>query len=467
MNEISLPTDADLAARYAPQLMFDANEPYFPHAFGYTIFRTAAQSPSSKFAIEPLGAFTIEYAIYYDWDIGHLYDLEHVWVHVGENDVILKVEASSHGGRNVMETSAHLSPETETERSLGPISSPQPPTALPSDLIRGPLREPQISAQETTDPRVKPEGSPTTVATAKQKTILYVEAGKHAHWSRPEDMTDADRQKLAFLCSPLAGIEGVHLGNPFAKRGDYNPTAEDHRLARLKMQSDAFVPSQVYHPLDTTPLLLPWPALERLIPTRVIAEMAALKSTQSHLAAIFLDCGDTLIDERTEEKLPGSEIVIKADLIPGAREMMDALKAAGHKLILVADGPRQTFVNMLTHHGLWDHFDAHIISEDVGVHKPDAAMFDAALAAAGLTRADAWRTVMVGNNLSRDICGANALGITSIFMAWSTLRTHEAANPSEVADYRIDSPAELPALLDRLEVLTQYRVASRQTVTVC
>lgn len=169
--------------------------------------------------------------------------------------------------------------------------------------------------------------------------------------------------------------------------------------------------------------------------------------------AIFLDCGDTLIDERTEVKLPDSEVVIRADLIPGAREMMGALKAAGHKLILVADGPRQTFVNMLGHHGLWDHFDAHIISEDVGVHKPDARMFDAALKAAGLTRADAGAVMMVGNNLSRDICGANALGITSVFLAWSTLRTHEPANLSEVPDHRIESPLELPGLIEKLETL--------------
>ncbi|MBD8065166.1 HAD family hydrolase [Devosia sp. PTR5] len=190
--------------------------------------------------------------------------------------------------------------------------------------------------------------------------------------------------------------------------------------------------------------------------------MTDLETDQSHFAAIFLDCGDTLIDERTEVKLPGSEVVIRADLIPGAKEMMDSLKAAGHRLILVADGPRQTFVNMLTHHGLWDHFDAHIISEDVGVHKPDARMFDAALAAAGLTRDDAWRTVMVGNNLSRDICGANALGITSVFMAWSTLRTHVPADASEVPNYRIEAPAELPGLLERLEVLTKHRAPFAQ-----
>lgn len=320
-----------------------------------------------------------------------------------------------------------------------------------------------MAAQDTADPRVTPEGGPTGVAATTQQNathpILYVEAGKHAHWASPEHMSEADRQKLGLLCDQVAGIEGVHLGNPFAKRGDYTPTAEDHRLARLKMQADAFTPTHTYQPLETTPALLPWPELEALIPSRITAEMAALKKRPDHFAAIFLDCGDTLIDERTEEKLPGSEVVIKADLIPGAKEMMDALKAAGHKLILVADGPRQTFTNMLTHHGLWDHFDAHIISEDIGVHKPDAAMFDAALKAAGLSRADAWRTVMVGNNLSRDICGANALGITSIFMAWSTLRTHEPANPSEVPDYRIEKPSQLPALLDRLEILLNFKTS--------
>ena len=44
-------SDADLAAHYAPHLMLDRNEPYRPHAFGYTIFRAPGQSPSSKFVI--------------------------------------------------------------------------------------------------------------------------------------------------------------------------------------------------------------------------------------------------------------------------------------------------------------------------------------------------------------------------------------------------------------------------------
>jgi phosphoglycolate phosphatase-like HAD superfamily hydrolase len=441
-------TDAALAARYAPQLMLDRAEPYRPYAYGWTLFRAPGKSPSSKFEIEPAGALVLEYAIYYDWDIGHLYDLEHVWVHVGEDGSVIKVEASSHGGRKLMDIGNDLPEFASASDFLLPSSLPglSGQSILPNKL----------------DHRDKPGGDEGGAASQATHPIIYAEAGKHAHWASPSHMSDADRQKLTMVCSRLTGLDGVLLTTPLGDAGAYSATAADHRLARLRMQADAFSPSFSYAPLETLPVLLPWPELEAEIPQRIRTELAALRESQPHFAAIFLDCGDTLIDERTEEKLPGSEVVTRADLIPGAKQMMDDLKARGHKLILVADGPRQTFVNMLTHHGLWNHFDAHIISEDVGVHKPDAQMFDAALAAAGLTRDDTWRTVMIGNNLSRDINGANALGITSVFMSWSTLRTHVAADPSEVPDYHIKSPSEFAGLLDHLETALQWRFRHAQ-----
>ena len=395
--------DHDLAAQLAPQLMLDASEPYRPVAFGYTVFRTAGQSPSSKFLVEPVAAVTVEYAIYYDWDIGHLYDLEHVWVHADAEGRVVRVEASAHGGRRVMDAGNGQ-----------------------ADLRDG-------------------------------RPVVYVEAGKHAHWAGPDLMNESDRQKLAIACGPAAGLEGVHLGNPFAQRGDYRPSGADHRLARLKMRRDAFVPSHRYLALAEPVQLMSWAELAAAIPQRVEAELARLRERPAHLSAVFLDCGDTLVDERTEVKAAGTEVVLQGDLIPGAGEMMHALRAAGYRLVLVADGPRQSFVNLLGHHQLWDLFDAHVISEDVGALKPDARMFDAALSAIGIDRSDAWRCVMVGNNLSRDIKGANALGITSVFMAWSSLRTHEPADASEHPDYKIGSPEELPALLEQLESLLHYR----------
>ena len=41
------------------------------------------------------------------------------------------------------------------------------------------------------------------------RPMVYVEAGKHAHWAAAAHMQPADRHKLAMLCWPLAGTDGV------------------------------------------------------------------------------------------------------------------------------------------------------------------------------------------------------------------------------------------------------------------
>ncbi|MCU0503271.1 MAG: glycerophosphodiester phosphodiesterase [Anaerolineae bacterium] len=95
-------TDRRLAMRYAPILRFDANEPFLPLAAGYTIFRESGASPSFQrgrvIDLAPEGespaALAIEYAIWWDWDIGHLYELEHAWVYVDAQGQVVRAEAS-------------------------------------------------------------------------------------------------------------------------------------------------------------------------------------------------------------------------------------------------------------------------------------------------------------------------------------------------------------------------------------
>jgi len=95
--------DWQLATRYAPIIKFDAREPFLPAAVGYTIFRADAPSPSFPRQIE-LGnaALAIEYAVWWDWDIQHLYELEHVWVYLDEAGQVIRAEASWHGGYSEM-----------------------------------------------------------------------------------------------------------------------------------------------------------------------------------------------------------------------------------------------------------------------------------------------------------------------------------------------------------------------------
>lgn len=91
----------ELAAQYMPELMLDKKEPFTVGAVGYTVFRETKRSGSfPKRIIKADWKKTecvIEYAIWFDYDIQHLYDLEHVWVYVDKNGRITWAEGSSHG----------------------------------------------------------------------------------------------------------------------------------------------------------------------------------------------------------------------------------------------------------------------------------------------------------------------------------------------------------------------------------
>src|SRR5690606_3025569 len=100
--------ELELAARYAPILILDDRERFLPDAVGYRLFRENAPSPSfpREIRLEAPGAslspdvpitLAIEYAIWWDWDIEHLYELEHVWVYVDAGGRPVRVEASWHG----------------------------------------------------------------------------------------------------------------------------------------------------------------------------------------------------------------------------------------------------------------------------------------------------------------------------------------------------------------------------------
>ena len=166
--------------------------------------------------------------------------------------------------------------------------------------------------------------------------------------------------------------------------------------------------------------------------------------------AVLIDSGDTLVDEGTEIFSPGG-VVLQASLIPGAVELIQELKRRGYPLGLVADGLGASFRNVLGQHGLYDLFDAHAISEEVGVIKPHPAMFQAALEKLGIHPQDYGRVWMVGNSLERDVKGANAVGLVSVWIDWAPRRSKVPADDTERPQYTIHLPLELIGLLDEME----------------
>jgi FMN phosphatase YigB (HAD superfamily) len=171
--------------------------------------------------------------------------------------------------------------------------------------------------------------------------------------------------------------------------------------------------------------------------------------TEPKKLIVFLDCGDTIIDEGTEIR-DDHDIVIQANVIPGADTMVKTLAERGYTLAIVADGNAQSFKNILTQNGLYDYFTTMVYSETVKASKPSPRMFKAAIGALDLSEQDCSRIVMVGNNLSRDVKGANAMGITSIFLSWTPRYPKLHADESEIPDYTINHPLELIDLVEKL-----------------
>ncbi len=95
--------DAVIARTYAPILRLDEREPFRPRLAGVTVARSSMSSPSfRRDLVPPEDGFIVEYALWWDWDINHLYELEHVWVSVqggtDGNPPVTVVEGSAHGG---------------------------------------------------------------------------------------------------------------------------------------------------------------------------------------------------------------------------------------------------------------------------------------------------------------------------------------------------------------------------------
>lgn len=92
--------EKQLAEKYLPCFMKDLAEPFDLKGIGYTIFKETGKSSSCPRTLQvnpEIHSFVIEYALYFDFDIQHLYDLEHVFVYVGKDGEIVDVEASFHG----------------------------------------------------------------------------------------------------------------------------------------------------------------------------------------------------------------------------------------------------------------------------------------------------------------------------------------------------------------------------------
>jgi putative hydrolase of the HAD superfamily len=101
----------------------------------------------------------------------------------------------------------------------------------------------------------------------------------------------------------------------------------------------------------------------------------------------------------------------KTNLFEGSEKVLAYLQQR-YALHIISNGFKETTLTKMSLSGLNPYFKNVIISEDVGVNKPDKAVFEYALNKAGATKEE---SIMVGDSIEADVRGAQDFGIRAIF----------------------------------------------------
>lgn len=131
---------------------------------------------------------------------------------------------------------------------------------------------------------------------------------------------------------------------------------------------------------------------------------------------------------------------------PGAFEALEAARGLGIKLAICSDVVWVTAADSRSDWqrlGFGELFDAFVTSEDVGYCKPHPAMFRTALRELGVRPEEA---AMIGDRPERDIAGAHALGLRTIWKRPAGFEGHCIPRPS----------AELTTWADVVPVLERW-----------
>ena len=126
-------------------------------------------------------------------------------------------------------------------------------------------------------------------------------------------------------------------------------------------------------------------------------------------------------------------------LLPGAKRLLKA--AERYRTCLISNGQSEQQRDKLRRLSIDTSFDHILISEEIGIRKPDPAIFRRAL---DLTDTNPDQAVMIGDNAIADIAGAAALGIHTI---WVNLHSWEYPPKTATPDYQVPNAAAAATLL--------------------
>ncbi len=178
-------------------------------------------------------------------------------------------------------------------------------------------------------------------------------------------------------------------------------------------------------------------------------EYAACRAAQDrsfrvHLATAFLgpDADVRALETLAARYWHYPPSALHTDVVPTLTNLRDA----GYRLGVIANQPSQVRLAM-ERDGLVPFFEVWGISDDLGLHKPDPALYRRTLELAGV---EGDRTVMVGDRLDYDMRPARAAGMHTVWLLRG--EAPDDPTPAQLAepDVAIEELQQLPAVLDEL-----------------
>ena len=174
-----------------------------------------------------------------------------------------------------------------------------------------------------------------------------------------------------------------------------------------------------------------WEALERGETTQALLKV-------ERFARLCVHYGWEDIDPARLAVAFQDDLSTHADLLPGAMHLLESLHGK-MKIALVSNGVSATQRGRLSVCAFTHLLDAIVISEEIGVSKPNPQMVFTALDMLGCT--DKRQAVFLGDSHSADIAAAHNAGVDSIWL------TRHGRGVSDKATYIVESLEEAEQLL--------------------
>ena len=232
------------AIEYAPRIFMDKKEPFPIKKVGFTEYhvdgcRSSFFNRSFDFANFRGAVSVLEYAYYLDYDIQHLYDLEHIWVYLDKDGEVVGAEGSYHGRF--------------------------------------------LNAMNRTFGKEKVQRD--------KRITMYSQPGKHAMLSDPRLMYLYS--ELFSSCDRLAGIHGLDAPERFVGSIELD-SSENQKVIDYIRENYSFVPSMEFEEVQIPEEdYMSWEELAELIPGYIREQLNKILYMQNQIAEL----------EKTIEKL--------------------------------------------------------------------------------------------------------------------------------------------------------------------